>query len=386
MAFLRQSHILRRAPRLPVYPERFVVVARLCRRLSEYGRDPSKFPKQWTRAGLPRYVLLPDTDSRTRIRPRSDSVADNQRSLWVVERSSPAMLARNEVSVIVVNHNAGVLLEPCVRQALLQAREVIVVDNASSDGSVSHIQEALGCESRLQLTLNAKNLGFSAACNMGATLASGRYLLFLNPDCMIEPGALGKMVAALLHDPQAGMVGGFLANPDGSEQAGGRRAVPTPWRSFVRAFGLSRFRERWPRLFTSYDLCAQPLPSEPVEVEAVSGACMLVRREAFDDVGQLDEGYFMHCEDLDWCMRFRQRNWKVYFVPGARAIHHLGSCSRHRPVFVEWHKHKGMVRFYRKFFSHQYPGPLLVAVVAAVWARFLGKAIMIQTKRLFGRS
>lgn len=330
--------------------------------------------------------MLPNCENRTRLGPRLSSLGDSQRPLWVVEGSNPEILARNEVSVIVVNHDAGVMLDACVRRALSQAREVIVIDNASADGSCLCIQNAAEHECRLKLALNKQNLGFSVACNMGAALSSGKYLLFLNPDCMIEPGALGKMVGALLHDPRAGMVGGFLTNPDGTEQPGGRRAVPTPWRSFVRAFGLSRFRERWPRLFSSYDLCAQPVPTEPIEVEAVSGACMLVGREAFDDVGQLDEGYFMHCEDLDWCMRFRQRGWKVYFVPGARAIHHFGSCSRKRPVFVEWHKHKGMVRFYRKFFSHQYPGPLLVAVVGAVWVRFLGKVVIIQTKRLLGRS
>lgn len=314
---------------------------------------------------------------------------ERRRTLWIVEGSSPEVLARDEVSVIVVNHNAGALLDACVHSALNQAREVIVVDNASVDGSCLEIQNASESTSeagrRLKLTLNAQNLGFSVACNMGAVLASGRYLLFLNPDCMIEPGAIGQMLGALEHNSQVGMVGGFLSNPDGTEQPGGRRAVPTPWRSFVRAFGLSRFRERWPRLFAPYDLCAQPVPPEPVEVEAVSGACMLVRRKAFDDVGPLDEGYFMHCEDLDWCMRFRQKNWKVVFVPGARIVHHSGVCSRARPVFVEWHKHRGMVRFYRKFFSHQYPGPLFVAVVGAVWARFLAKVVVIHTKRLLGR-
>lgn len=328
--------------------------------------------------------MLADSDLQTVLRPRKSSVAERRRTLWVVDGSSPEILARNSVSVVVVNHNAGALLETCIHRALSQASEVVVVDNASTDGSCAAVRNASKSEARLKLALNDQNLGFSVACNMGAALASGKYLLFLNPDCMMEPGALGRMLAALEHDCEIGMVGGFLSNPDGTEQPGGRRAVPTPWRSFVRAFGLSRFRERWPRLFASYDLCAQPLPAEPAEVEAVSGACMLVRREALEAVGPLDEGYFMHCEDLDWCMRFRQRNWKVVFVPSARIIHHLGACSRARPVFVEWHKHKGMVRFYRKFFSHQYPGPLLLAVVAAVWTRFLAKAVVIQSRRLFG--
>lgn len=329
--------------------------------------------------------MVADSDLQAVVRPRRNAAVERRRTFWVVEGSSPEILARDSVSVVVVNHNTGASLDTCILRALQQASEVIVVDNASTDGSVA-VQNAVKSEGRLKLALNMQNLGFSVACNMGAALASGKYLLFLNPDCRIEPGALGRMFSALEHDREIGMVGGFLSNPDGSEQPGGRRAVPTPWRSFVRAFGHSPFRDRWPRLFASYDLCAQPLPAGPVEVEAVSGACMLVRREAFEAVGPLDEGYFMHCEDLDWCMRFRQMNWKVVFVPGAKFVHYIGACSRARPVFVEWHKHKGMVTFYRKFFSHQYPGPLLLAVIAAVWVRFLAKAMVIQSKRLFGVS
>ena len=95
-----------------------------------------------------------------------------------------------------------------------------------------------------------------------------------------------------------------------------------------------------------------------------------VSREAVQDVGVWDEGYFLHCEDLDWCMRFRQRDWKILFVPSAQITHVLGVSSKDRPVFVEWHKHKGMMRFYRKFFRHQYPGLLMALVAVGVWLRF----------------
>jgi len=101
------------------------------------------------------------------------------------------------------------------------------------------------------------------------------------------------------------------------------------------------------------------LPDGAIEVEAISGACVLVKREVMEDVGLWDEGYFLHCEDMDWCMRFRQKGWKILFVPDARISHALGACSQSRRVLVEWHKHKGMLRFYRKFFRHQYPGDLL---------------------------
>ena len=109
---------------------------------------------------------------------------------------------------------------------------------------------------------------------------------------------------------------------------------------------------------------------------------MLVKRQAVEDVGLWDEGYFLHCEDLDWCMRFRQKGWKILFVPEARITHALGACSRSRRVFVEWHKHKGMVRFYGKFFRHQYPGALMWLVTLGVWLRFGLAAAYLTLRRL----
>jgi len=124
------------------------------------------------------------------------------------------------------------------------------------------------------------------------------------------------------------------------------------------------------------------LPDHAVEVEAISGACMMVKRAALTDVGEWDEGYFLHCEDLDWCMRYRQKGWKILFVPSATITHVLGFCGRNRPVFVEWHKHKGMMRFYRKFFQEDYPGLLMVLVGAGVWLRFSVVAAAYLARRM----
>ncbi|WP_305909916.1 glycosyltransferase family 2 protein [Methylomarinum sp. Ch1-1] len=272
------------------------------------------------------------------------------------------------ISAIIVNYNAGNLLRECVASLLACPldMEIIVVDNASADGSL----EALNDLPEINIIRNSKNLGFSAACNIGIKASGGRYKLFLNPDCSFVPGSISRLLNCLQSNEQAGMVGGVLVNPDGSEQAGARRSVPTPWRSFVRAFGLTRFRNRWPRLFNDFYLHQQPMPDQPIEVEAISGACMLVKNEAIDDVGLWDEGYFLHCEDLDWCMRFRQKSWKILFDPSVKIVHALGVCGEGRPVFVEWHKHKGMMRFYRKFFRHQYPLPLMMLVFIGVWLRF----------------
>jgi GT2 family glycosyltransferase len=282
----------------------------------------------------------------------------------------------SNVSAIIVNYNAGEVLSACIASILTQrVQNIIVVDNASNDDSLRLLEQKYQYESRLKIIRNASNFGFAKACNIGVLASSQQYILFLNPDCVLEPGALRRMIEVLEANPAAGMVGGLLIDPDGAEQGGGRRAVPTPWRSLVRAFGLYRFADRWPSLFFDFYLHNQPLPDAPVEVEAISGALMLIRREALKDVGPLDEGYFMHCEDLDWCMRFRQRGWKIMFVPDARVIHQKGVCSKNRPIFVEWHKHKGMMRFYSKFFRHKYPGVLLWIVGFGVWLRFGAMAI-----------
>jgi len=290
--------------------------------------------------------------------------------------------ANGNISVVIVNYNAGEVLLKCVASAQQQAGQIIVVDNASADNSIAALRNA---HPEIRIICNERNLGFAAACNLGAMAADGDHVLFLNPDCILEPDAIPTLLETLRGADDIGMVGGLLTDPEGTEQSGGRRAVPTPWRSFVRAFGLSVLSNRYPKLFSDFALHKEPLPDHPVEVEAISGACMLVRRAALENVGLLDEGYFMHCEDLDWCMRFRQNGWRIFFAPGARMIHHQGHCSKSRPIFVEWSKHKGMIRFYRKFFRHQYPGLLMGLVVVGVWLRFAAIAAYHLLDRLLYR-
>ncbi|MDI6741578.1 MAG: glycosyltransferase family 2 protein [Smithella sp.] len=278
----------------------------------------------------------------------------------------------DKICAIIVNYNAGDVLAKAVDSLLSESvvGRIIVIDNDSSDSSMKNIEKINQPESRILCIRNSENLGFARACNIGIAADAGSdYLLFLNPDCIVEPDALSKMLSCLKSSPGIGMVGPLLLNSDGTEQAGGRRSIPTPWRSFVRAFGLSKFRRLNPEIFSDFLLHEQPLPEQPVEVEAISGSCMLVRRDVFKDVGHLDAGYFLHCEDLDWCARLHEKNWKMMFVPDARVTHYKGVCSQTRPIFVEWHKHKGMVRFYKKFHHHQYPG-LLWLIATAVWIRF----------------
>lgn len=287
--------------------------------------------------------------------------------------------ANCNLSVVIVNYNAGEVLLECVARAQQQAEQVIVVDNASTDSSIVALRNAFP---DIQLICNERNLGFAVACNLGAIAATGNHILFLNPDCILEPNAVQYLIQAVNSSPDIGMVGGLLINPDGTEQVGARRSIPTPRSSFIRVFGLGRLRKHNPKIFSDFSLHLQPLPDRPVEVEAISGACMLVRRDAIEEVGLLDEKYFMHCEDLDWCIRFWQKKWKILFVPEARMVHYKGHCSKSRPIFVEWNKHKGMMRFYRKFFRDQYPGPLMYLVALGVWMRFCMLVLLYPIDRL----
>ncbi len=290
------------------------------------------------------------------------------------------------ISTIVVNYNAGVGLVSCIQSVLDLVSEVILVDNASQDNSIALVEAHFVGDTRLRIIRNSTNLGFAAACNIGARTAQHPYWFFLNPDCICAEGSLDELYRVLTSTPQAGMVGGLLLNLDGSEQAGGRRLTPTPGRTLVSAFGLQRFARRWPQLLVDFNLHQQPLPEAPVSVEAISGACMLVKPEAVAEVGLWDDQYFLHCEDLDWCMRFIRADWEILFVPSAPITHAQGVCSKNRPLFVEWHKHKGMTRFYYKFFRKSYSRPLLWLVIVAIWGRFGVVAIKSLLKKLIHRN
>jgi len=299
------------------------------------------------------------------------------------EQQGPASVGE-PVSIVIVNHNAGRLLAECLEAALAQARQVILVDNASNPVPFESVAARFAAHPRLLVIRSKINTGFATGCNLGAARALERAILFLNPDCILREGSLAALVRALDSSEHVGMVGGLLTDVDGNEQGGARRSVPTPWRSFVRGFGLSRFAWLAPRLLSDFYLHREPLPAAPVDVEAVSGALVLVSRAAFSVAGPWDDGFFLHCEDLDLCLRFRTAGWRVLFVPDAPAVHHRGMCSRARPLAVEWHKHRGMIRFYRKHFRQAYPAGLFGLVVAGVWLRFLAVA-MVHAVRSIGR-
>ncbi len=267
------------------------------------------------------------------------------------------------VSVVIVNFNAGELLLQCLRSVFSNSVrvEVILCDNASTDGST---QRALEAFPGIQLIRNPANLGFARAANEGLERATGKYRLLLNPDCLLQQDTLEKMIAVLEAHPEAGMAGCRILDPDGSEQRGCRRRLPDMGNSLAKALGRQSSRK-------AMDLHLAPLPERPQPVEAISGAFMLMRAEALQQVGPLDEGYFLHCEDLDWCKRFHDNGWQILFVPGVAITHHQGTCSKATPVRVSWHKHRGMVRYYRKHLASRHNLLVRGGVVGAIYLRFL---------------
>ncbi len=275
------------------------------------------------------------------------------------------------IAVIIVNFNAGSLLTQCVQAVLNSTVPVMIyiIDNASTDDSLSQLQQQVAAAEPVQLIRNQTNEGFARAANQVLPAINSPYLLFLNPDCLITPDTLARFCEIMEQHPHAGMAGGLVRNLDGSEQAGCRRGIPSPWRAIVRVLHLNHLFPHNPR-FQSFVLTDQPLPTQPIEIEGISGACMFVRQTALQTVGAMDENYFLHCEDLDWFMRFRAHQWTILFVPTIEVTHVKGACSQHQPLRILWYKHRGMVRFYRKFFRHQYPFIVMAAVVVAVWIRF----------------
>ncbi len=275
------------------------------------------------------------------------------------------------IQVIIVNFNAGETLTRCV-QSVLSTREnvnITVVDNASADGSAEQIQSLFGQLENLEILCNDENIGFARAVNAAAGTGDEELLLILNPDCELLSGALAHLRQALDRDLLAALAGPTVVDRTGVVQKGTLRCFPDPWNSLVTLTGLWRLG-RWLPAFKGVNWHHDGLPDSNTAAEAVSGACMLVRRKAFADAGGMDEGYGLHCEDLDLMYRLQQQGKHCVYVPAARVFHQQGVSSRSRPLWVHRQKHLGMQRFFRKFQAQRYPFPLRWLVIAGIWLRY----------------
>ncbi|UCC63352.1 MAG: glycosyltransferase family 2 protein [Anaerolineae bacterium] len=266
-----------------------------------------------------------------------------------------------DLSIVIVNWNVRDLLRSCLtsihgsdgaHDAL--TIETIVVDNASTDGSAKMVSQTFP---QVTLIANADNRGFTGGNNQVITISQGRYVLLLNPDTEVLGDALARMVAYMDAHPETGALGPMLLNPDGSVQSS-RRRFPTPATAFIESTALQNWFPHH-RLLRDYYVLDKP-DDVIGEVDWVDGACLLARREALEQVGLLDDGYFMYSEELDWCRRAKAAGWEVIYYPPARVVHYRGQSSEQVKAFQLVRFNRSKIRYF-----HKYHGAFLAALLRA---------------------
>lgn len=271
------------------------------------------------------------------------------------------------VSVLLVLADSGDGALDAARRALAapECVELIVLDNASTDGIPQRLAHAHTDDARVRVLHSGANLGFGAAMNRGAAAAQGDWLLLLNPDCLLEADTVSRLLAAA----QGGaLVGAVVCDARGRPDPASWRRAPTLRRVLCMMSGLARFERRWPALAGVNRRDA--LPDSTVPVEALSGALLLLPRVPFARVGGFDEGYFLHFEDLDLCTRMHRTGVPLRLAGGVRVLHAKGGSSGGRALFVARHKHRGLLRY----LAHHDPAarhwPWRALLPALVWLHF----------------
>lgn len=237
--------------------------------------------------------------------------------------------------------------------------EVIVVDNASPDGSAELVRSEFP---EVRLIANSENLGYAKGNNQAIQASSGRYILLLNPDTEVPPGALERLVAYLDAHPDTGAVGVRLLNPDGSTQRS-CRAFPLPLPLLYEALGLAVLFPK-SRRFAAYRM-GWFSHNREMEVDQPMGSALALRRQAIQDVGLLDEQFPLFFNEVDWCYRAKQRGWRVAFTPEVSIVHHGGRGTSQIRLAALRESHRSLERFYQKHLRGRIPWPLYVATLAA---------------------
>ncbi len=264
------------------------------------------------------------------------------------------------IAAVVVTHESASSIDDCLMRLRIAhgVHEIRVVDNASTDDTMEIVQRHALQDARLRFIANPDNPGFAVGCNQGARDTQAPWLAFVNPDLMVEADTLSRLRAYACDATGEQVLGVDLVDEDGLRDAAARRRDPV-FAAMLRSPGAAS------RLGVAVD-DGQVL--QPVDI--ISGALMLMSRPLFARIGGFDEGYRLHAEDMDLCRRARAAGARVAVANDIRVLHIRGVSSRARPVFVEWHKHRGLWRYFRKFEAAQCGMTTRIGVFSAIWLHF----------------
>ncbi len=274
------------------------------------------------------------------------------------------MVNNPDLSIIILNYNVKELLVKCL-ESIFKNRtdkdnwQVIVVDNASSDGSVAAVKELashIGSGNAIEMVENQSNLGFAAGNNAAIPKVKAPVVLFLNPDTVIAGKAIAKSYEYLMGNPDIGALTCRVELPNGNLDYSCHRGFPTPWNSFCYFLGLSKLFPK-SRLFAGYTATHFDI-HKTHEIDCLTGAFLMVRKIAGDQIGWWDTDYFWNGEDIEFCFDLRQKGWKIYFYPEAKIIHYKGSSASKEKSKTVLHGISAMRIFYMKHYYKKYP-PLL---------------------------
>lgn len=275
-----------------------------------------------------------------------------------------------DLSIIILNYKTRDLTLACLQSVFSSATsyiyEVILIDNASNDGIIPAATEQYP---QVVCIANTDNVGFSRANNQGIRIAKGRYVLLLNSDTIVQPDTLEVMLHFMDENPTVGASGCKIVLPDGSLDKACKRGFPTPSASFYYAFGFSKLFPKIPR-FNQYQL-GYLSPDDEYPIDSLVGAFMLIRREAIEQVGMLDEEFFMYGEDIDWCYRIKEAGWVNYYYPHTQIVHHKGASSRRKPFKIIYEFHRAMILFHNKHYRKKYSWLTNAMVYAGVSLKFI---------------
>ena len=288
-----------------------------------------------------------------------------------------------DLSIIIVNYKAKEFIEKCINSihenAKLDDYEIIVVDNNSEDGCIKMLSEKFP---EVKTYASDENVGFSKGNNIGIRMSKGRYILLLNPDTIVYASSLENMIEYLDKHSETGIAGCRVENSDGSLQRACRRSIPTPMAAFLRLSGLGKLFPK-SKLVNKYNLSYID-ENQEIEVDAVSGAFLMFRREVLEYIGGLDEDYFMYAEDIDFCYRAKQRNWKVMYYPGARITHFKGQSSKHMSLRATKAYYDSMAIFFKKNFEKKTNFLINPVIYFGIW--FLKEIAILKVMLRNGES